>query len=177
MSTINFDSKIEEIGGYALLRIPNEESLKLPSRGMVMVEGTLNGTSFVAPLEPDGMGSHWLKVDKTLLEKSKLKANDSVKLSIGLAEVWPKPEVPSDFKKALSDVALAGSLWEKITPNAQWDWIRWIRATHNPETRAHRIEVSCSKLTKGMRRPCCFNRNMCTDPDVSRNWKLLEKVV
>jgi len=51
--------------------------------------------------------------------------------------------------------------------------MRWIRATKNDDTRKRRIEVALSKLTAGMRRPCCFNRNLCTEPSVSHNGVLL----
>ena len=57
---------------------------------------------------------------------------------------------------------------------ARWDWIRWINATAQQETRKRRIEVAFSKLKSGMRRPCCFNRGMCTEPYVSKNGVLLE---
>ena len=35
---------------------------------MVTVEGSLEGQPFQATLEPDGQGSHWLKIDKALRE-------------------------------------------------------------------------------------------------------------
>jgi hypothetical protein len=35
-----------------------------------------------------------------------------------------------------------------ITPLARWDWIRWIGATRNPDTRAIRIEKALSKLRR-----------------------------
>ena len=67
-------------------------------------------------------------------------------------------------------------LWMDITPMARWDWIRWIRSTKQVETRRRRIEVACSKLKKGERRPCCFNRTVCTDPEVSNNGVLLKPI-
>src|SRR6266508_281884 len=83
-------------------------------------------------------------------------------------------EVPADLKSALTDSPQVHKLWMDITPMARWDWIRWIRATKQPETRKRRIEVACSKLKAGTRRPCCFNRNLCTEPSVSNNGMLLE---
>lgn len=65
-------------------------------------------------------------------------------------------------------------LWKRVTPIARWDWIRWIQSTKNPQTRKKRIDVEFSKLSKGMKRPCCFNRSMCCDPYVSKNGVLLE---
>jgi len=46
--------------------VPKAASRKLPSRGMSMVEGSFNGIPFQAPLEPDGLGSHWFRVSNTL---------------------------------------------------------------------------------------------------------------
>ena len=57
---------------------------------------------------------------------------------------------------------------------ARWEWVRWVSATGNPATRQRRVEVSVSKLTSGKRRPCCFDLSSCTDPDLSRNGKLVE---
>ncbi|HEU5376644.1 MAG TPA: YdeI/OmpD-associated family protein [Ktedonobacteraceae bacterium] len=170
MSTIRFEAKLFNIGSWTILRLPKEASAKLPSRGMTMIEGTLNGFRFQAALEPDGKGSHWFSVDKTM----RVAAGDTVTLEIEPTKAWLEPEVPADLMKALLAVPQAHTLWMTITPSARWDWLRWIRATKQPETRQHRIEVACSKLKDGERRPCCFNRNLCTEPSVSYNWVLLE---
>src|SRR3546814_1296434 len=53
---------------WAFLVLPASASGKLPTRSMVTVDGTLEGQPFQATLEPDGEGSHWLKVDKGLRE-------------------------------------------------------------------------------------------------------------
>ena len=65
-------------------------------------------------------------------------------------------------------------LWEAITPMARWEWVRWVNATKNSDTRKRRVEVSISKMSHGKRRPCCFDLASCTDPDLSRNGKLVE---
>ena len=139
-----------------------------------MVEGIINGFRFQAALEPDGKGSHWFRVDKTMLEGAGADAGDTVSLAIEPTKEWPEPEVPADLKSALTDSPQVHKLWMHITPMARWDWIRWIRATKQLETRKRRIEVACSKLKAGTRRPCCFNRNLCTEPYVSNNGVLLE---
>jgi hypothetical protein len=58
MSTIHFEAKLFKIDSWTFLRLPKSASAKLPSRGMTMVEGTINGSRFQAALEPDGQGSH-----------------------------------------------------------------------------------------------------------------------
>ena len=121
-----------------------------------MVEGTINGFRFQAALEPDGKGSHWFRADKTMREAAGAKAGDTVTLAIEPTRDWPEPKVPADLKSALTTDPQAHTLWMDITPMARWDWIRWIGSTKQPETRSRRIEVACSKLKTGQRRPCCL---------------------
>jgi len=179
MDKIQFEAILSKIKDWTILHLPAEESKKLPSRGMLMVSGTMNAVPFKALLEPDGKygaglePSHWFRPDSALLKEAKATAGDTVKVSLEPTKEWIEPEVPDDVKKALSTSAKAQDLWGDITPMARWDWIRWVRAVKTPETRKKHLEVMLDKLNKGMRRPCCFNRNMCSEPYVSKNWSLL----
>jgi hypothetical protein len=183
MSPIQFEAKLFTINSWIILRLPESASTKLPSRGMLMVAGTLNGVPFKTLLEPDGRygtgikPSHWFRPDKKLLDDAKATAGDTVEVELAPTKEWIEPEIPEDLKKALSSSPKAEALWKDITPMARWDWIRWIRAVKTPETRQKHIEVALDKLNKGMRRPCCFNRNLCSEPAVSHNWRLLEPKV
>lgn len=159
--------------GWELLHLPKAASEQLPSRGMTMVAGTVNGHSFQAPLEPDGAGSHWLKVDPAMRSAAGLVPGQAAKLSIHPIKEWPEPAVPADVQAALNADPQLMPLWQDITPMARWDWLRWINATANPATRQRRVEVTCSKLTDGKRRPCCFNRAQCSEPAVSKNGVLV----
>lgn len=174
MSTVSFEAKLSKIGSRTILKLPQSVSIKLPSREMVMVKGTINGFHFQTPLEPDGKGSHWFKIDKNMLEGAKVDAGNTLIVSIEPVKEWPESKVPSDLKNALTANPQAHALWMDITPMARWDWVRWIGSTKNPDTRKRRIEVTFSKFKAGKRRPCCFNRTMCTEPDVANNGVLLE---
>jgi len=174
MSTIRFEAKLFKIASWTLLTLPKSASAKLPSRGMTMVKGTINDFRFQAALEPDGKGSHWFRVDKTMSKAIRADAGDTVMLAIEPIKEWPEPKAPADLKNALAAVPQAHTLWMEITPMARWDWIRWISSTKNPDTRKRRIEVTFSKFKAGKRRPCCFNRTVCTEPYVSSNGVLLE---
>lgn len=179
MSKIHFSTKLFKINSWTILLLPASASVKLPSRGMLMVKGTLNGVAFKTLLEPDGKygkritPSHWFSPDKKLLLDAHAKDGSTVEVEIEPTKEWIEPEVPEDLKKALSSSPKAETLWKDITPMARWDWIRWIRAVKTSETRQKHIEVALDKLNKGMRRPCCFNRNLCSEPAVSHNWVLL----
>lgn len=172
---IKFESTLQQINKWTILQLPDSASEKLPSRGQVMVEGTINGRSFQQVLEPDGRWGHWLKLDAKMRKSVGVNVGDNVKFEIMPSKVWPEPDIPTDFLKALAGTSTkVQNLWNKITPMARWEWMRWINATNNNETRQRRIEVSISKLQSGMRRPCCFNRAACTDPDLTKNGRLLE---
>ncbi len=174
MPTIRFDAKLVKIGSWTLLTLPEPASAALPSRGMVIVEGSINGVHFQAPLEPDGNKGHWLRVDGDLLKAIVVKPADKVTLEIEPSKEWPDPDIPADLKEALSGDTQANNTWMDITSKARWDWVRWINGTKHSETRQRRIDVACSKLNAGNRRPCCFSNSQCTDQSVSKNGILLE---
>lgn len=144
---------------WSFLTLPAKASEKLPSRGMVSVEGTLNGFPIKVTLEPDGRGGHWLKVDRKLLEGAGAAAGDTVRLEITPVAREPEPSVPSDLRKALAGAPRARKVWSEITPLARRDWIQWITSGKRVETRALRIGKACDMLAKGKRRPCCFDRS------------------
>ena len=177
---ISFKTKLFTIHDWTILKLPEEASAELPSRGMTMVSGALNGVPFKTLLEPDGKygpglkPSHWFRPDEKLLKDAGVAAGDSVQVSLEPTKEWIEPEVPDDVQKALSTSPKAEELWNDITPMARWDWIRWVRAVKTSETRQKHLEVMLDKLNKGMRRPCCFNRSLCSEPYVSKNWALLD---
>lgn len=176
---ITFKTTLFAINGWTILHLPANVSAQLPTRGMLMVKGTLNGIPFKTLLEPDGKygpgksPSHWFSPDQKLLGEADAKAGDTVEVSLEPTKDWIEPEVPEDVRKALATSAKAEALWKDITPLARWDWIRWIRAVKTENTRQKHLDVMLDKLNKGMRRPCCFNRNLCSVPEVSHNWALL----
>lgn len=166
MSGIRFESHIATIGDRSIVRIPDDASAQLPSRGQVAVTGVLNGTPFSSVLEPDGFKGHWLDLADGA-------PGDTVVGELHPTKDWPEPEVPADLQAALDNAPDLAEQWQSITPMARWEWVRWVKATKNPDTRAKRIEVSISKLRGGSRRPCCFDLSSCTDPELAKNGKLI----
>jgi hypothetical protein len=167
---ITFKSKVEKLQSRLIIKLPQDASAKLPSRGQVAVAGTINSHEFNTVIEPDGAKGHWISVDGKM---GTLGAGDVVKIQIEPVREWPEPEVPADLKKALADDAEISAMWQDITPMARWEWVRWVNSTNNPDTRKRRVEVTIGKMHSGKRRPCCFNLAACTDPELSKNSKLL----
>jgi hypothetical protein len=173
--TIRFDATLYSIDERTILRLPEEASAELPSRGQVSVRGTINSHEFQTVLEPDGNFGHWLSVDGKLQQIAGISAGDTAALEIEPTKDWPEPDVPQDLETALASAPpKIQDLWRDITPMARWEWVRWVNATNNPDTRKRRVEVTISKMNSGKRRPCCFNLSACTDPDLAKNGRLLE---
>ena len=173
--TIRFDATLYTIDKSTVLRLPKTASVKLPSRGQVAVQGTINGHQFRTVLEPDGKFGHWMRIDRKLRGSAPLSVGDSATFEIEPVKEWPEPSVPQDLKSALAaSPQKIQDLWKEITPMARWEWVRWVNATPNPDTRKRRVEVSISKMKNGKRRPCCFNLASCTDPNLSKNGRLTE---
>ncbi len=175
MPPIRFDAQLYTIDKRTILRLPEKASAKLPSRGQVAVQGTINGRAFQTVLEPDGKFGHWMRIDGKLQKAAGLSAGDTATLEIESRKDWPEPNVPQDLATALATAPQKiQDQWKDITPMARWEWVRWVNATQNPDTRKRRVEVSISKMQSGKRRPCCFNLAACTDPNLSKSGKLIE---
>ncbi len=175
MPAIRFDATLFAIDEWTILRLPEDASEKLPSRGQVAVQGTINGHRFQTVVEPDGLFGHWVRIDGDLQHTAAIGAGDTVTVDIEPCKDWPEPTVPEDLAAALAAAPREiQDLWNEITPMARWEWVRWVNATKNPATRQRRVEVTISKMKSGKRRPCCFNLAACTDPDLSKNGRLLE---
>src|SRR5258708_17498770 len=85
---IHFETKLFKIKSWTILRLPPDASANLPSRGMVMVSGIINGVTFKTLLEPDGVyapgkkPSHWFGPDKKLLNDAHAAAGDTVQVTL-----------------------------------------------------------------------------------------------
>lgn len=173
-AAITFEATVNRPGGkdkgaeWTFLCLPKDASDQLPARGMVSVEGTFNGRAFAATLEPDGEGGHWLRIKPALQAALNVKVGETATLEIAPAAVEPEPEVPDDFQAALDAAPpKATETWKAITALARRDWIFWIVSGKKAETRIKRIDVAIDKLSKGNKRPCCFDRSGMYDKSLS----------
>jgi hypothetical protein len=151
-----FQTKAGEKAESWTVTLPKNASAKLPSRGMAMVEGTINAFPFRAALEPNGKGSHWLRVNKTMREGAGGEDGDAATVEIARVGEEPELRVPADLRKALAAAQVAQAGWDDITPMARRDWIFSITTAKQAETRKRRIEKACDMLACGKRRLCCF---------------------
>ncbi len=170
---ISFTATVSTIDDATLVPLPKDASQRLPSRGQVAVRTSIGGNDFATVVEPDGRGGHWIRVDGALQRVTRVSPGDTAELTLEVSPDWPEPDLPGDLAAALAAApAKIRAVWEDITPMARWEWVRWVQATRNPQTRQRRVEVSISKLGSGRRRPCCFDLSSCTDPNLAKSGKL-----
>lgn len=65
-------------------------------------------------------------------------------------------KLPADLRRDIVGNAKVKALWEDITPLARNEWICWVISGKKAETRSIRIAKAISKMSGGMRRPCCW---------------------
>lgn len=171
--TITFSATTEVLGDRPILRLPQEASDELPSRGQVAVSGQVAGADFTTVLEPDGRKGHWISLDDALWSHLGEAEGTAVDVTVTPSKEWPEVTVPDDLASALEAAGDLDEVWQSLTPMARWEWVRWIKATRSSDTRARRVDVAISKLENGKRRPCCFDLSSCTDPELSKSGKLI----
>jgi len=144
---------------WTFLVLPPSASARLPTRGMVSVEGTLAGHPFQATLSPDGAGSHWFKVPRALRDAAGAETGDLIELVLSPVAREPEPTVPADVRRALADHPAAKAQWATLTAVQRRDWIHWITSGKQAQTRTKRLATACDMLGSGKRRACCFDRS------------------
>ena len=162
--TVRFKAKLlrpatPKGAAWTFLVLPKAASAKLPTRAMLSVEGKLGDAPFAATLEPDGKGSHWLKVPKALREAAGADAGDTVSLEITPSEKQLEPEVPADLRDALKAHPGAKATWDATTTTARRDWIAWMTSGKQAATRDKRRNAAIDMLEHGKKRVCCFDRS------------------
>ena len=155
-ATTRFSAEVRSDADGAFVVLPLTAGGAVAGQEGTMVEGTMDAFPFRAPLEPAGAGGHRIRISEALLKAVRAEVGGTVDMEITRVGDEPEVRVPSDWREALAAAPQALALYEKVTPMARREWVRWVASAKLGETRERRIDVGIDKLTKGMRRPCCF---------------------
>jgi hypothetical protein len=157
-STVRFSAKLirSPEDGWSHFTLPAEASAQLPSFGRTMVEGTIHGFPFRAPLEPNDERGHRLRISDAVRDAAGAGVGDTITVEVTRIGDEPEISVPADLSEALAAAPVAQALFEEITPMARREWVRWVASAKQDDTRARRIENGIDMLNHGKRRPCCF---------------------
>lgn len=138
---------------WTFVTMPKSASEKLPRRGRVPIEGTINGFAFKTSAFPDGEGSHQFMVNGTMRVGAKAAIGNIAAFSIQPASDTVEFTVPDTLAAALKKSAIASEQWQKLTPKCKAEWANWITSAKKDETRATRTAKTIERLSKGDKRP------------------------
>jgi hypothetical protein len=163
MATQSFSAVLERLPVDALWTIlvaPFNVYEVFGQKDIVPVRGTLNGHPFRAslrpllpefcePQRPADSECHFIMVNKKMREADGLEVGEAVQVVLELDTEERLVEVPPDLAAAFSIDAAAGSTYEKLSKSRRYEFVAWLNATQNPETRQKRIARILEMLAAG----------------------------
>lgn len=147
-----FSAELRSIGpggSKTYVRIPFSVEHVFGRRGHVAVTGTINNIPFHGLLALEGTGMHSLLISDETLSAAKVKAGDTVEISLQPADEEKQNIIPDDFKYALAAFPDANDLFNKMPFSHQKEYIQYINEAKKPETRIRRIEKSIEMISAG----------------------------
>jgi len=136
-------------GTWSYLEVPRTETDRLGTRARVAVRGTVNGAPVRTSLLPDGDGGFTMVVNATTRSAAHADEGDRVVVRLEVDTARRTVRTPDDLARALRTSARARSTWGELSFSHRKEYVDWLRATKNPETRARRIRAALGRLERG----------------------------
>lgn len=136
---------------WTILRVPFDVQKVFGRKSRVPVRGTMNGCSFGNSLMPEGDGTHFMMVNKSLQKGAKAKPGDTVSVVIELDKALRTVTLPKDLKSALSRTTFARRAFAALPYSRQKEFVDWIVQAKKPETHTRRIRKTLEMLAAGQR--------------------------
>lgn len=152
MPGIEFDAKLVARGpkgAWVFLDFPVAVSRKLPSRGRVLIRGSMNGFPFRISAFPTGDGTHQIAVNKALQAGAKVRPGEQVHIVLEPDTETRVVRPPADLKRALATAARARDNFEKLSYSHRKGYVDWIEGAKKPETRERRVREAVKRLSRG----------------------------
>lgn len=121
------------------------------SRGQVKVRGTVNGQPYRGSAMPQGDGSHYLVVNKTLRDAAGAAAGDMVHVEMEPDTEVRQVEVPADLRAAVDADTAARESLDRLAYSHRKAYVDWIQEAKAAATRQMRIARAVEILAAGQR--------------------------
>jgi hypothetical protein len=139
--------RMEGVGTWIYVEVPFDVEKAFDAAGQVKVKGTVNGAAFRSSLMPNGDGTHFLVVNKSLRDKARADVGAKVRVSVELDQAPRIIVAPPDLAKALTKNKTAQTAWEAFSFSHKKAYIDWIVEAKQDEARKRRIEKAVEKIT------------------------------
>ncbi len=136
-----FRARLYKLGINRVVDVPALHSKSLGGKGHIPVEGWVEGVPIQSTLVPRGQGRHRLFVHSRIWRRLKLDAGDFVEVLLERGKPPEAPAIPDDLAIALRMTKGAAVAFRQVTPGLRREFINWVQAAKQPETRARRIRI------------------------------------
>ena len=139
-------------GDTAYIAIDDATREALGGGGRIPVRATFNGAEYRGTIVNMG-GAFCLGVNRELRSAAKVKAGDSVTVTLERDDAPRIVEVPSDLAAALAKSGPARAAFDTLSFTHRKEYVRWIESAKRAETREGRIRKAIEMLRGGTRTP------------------------
>ena len=161
--------------GWVIVRIPLDVPKTWGFRGMLKVQGEINGFAFRTSLFPTGKGYHYLLVNKRMQAGAFARAGDTAQFRLEPDLAKREATVPTELKRALSEDRSLLRWFEKLSYSIR-KWISdWVTQVKSPEARERRAAQVAEQLLSTMEAerelPPVLKAAFARDPRAFAGWQ------
>ena len=161
--------------GWVIVRIPLDVPKTWGVRGMLKVQGEINGFAFRTSLFPTGKGYHYLLVNKRMQAGAFARAGDTAQFRLEPDLAKREATVPMELKRALSEDRRLPRWFEKLSYSIRkWisDWVSQPKSTGARERRAAQVaEQLLSTMEAERELPPVLKAAFARDPRAFAGWQ------
>src|SRR5258708_6436742 len=139
----------EGVGTWTYLTVPFDVLAEYGVKGLVKVQGTINGTFFRGSLMPHGDGRHFLVVKKSLRDQAAAIQGSVVKVRLDRDTEPRAVSLPRDLNHALAATPPAAAAFAALPSSHKQEYLDHIAGAKKEATRARRISATIEKLAAG----------------------------
>jgi len=136
-------------GSWSFIEVPRSESAKLGTRARVAVRGSVNGVAVRTSLFPTGDGAFTMVINATVRAGAHAEEGDPVAVLLDPDTAKRVIRPPTDLAALLKKTPSARRTWAGLSYSHRKEYVEWLRATKNPETRARRLRSAIERLASG----------------------------
>jgi len=137
-------------GSWTYVDVPCDVEQVFGHKGQVKVKGTIDSYPYRSSAMPNGDGSHFLVVSKTIRDNIGAKQGDSVQVVMDVDTHPCTAEIPDDFQQALDRQSVAKAIFEKFSYSRQSEYVAWIESAKTDKTRISRIQSAVDRIARGL---------------------------
>lgn len=169
--------RMESNLGWVIVRIPLNVPKTWGVRGMLKVEGEINGFAFRTSLFPTGKGYHYLLVNKRMQAGAHVRAGDTAHFQLEPDLLERKVTAAAELKRALSEERSLLRWFDTLSYSIRkWivDWVSQPKSAKSRERRAEQVaEQLLSTMEAERELPPVLKAAFARDPRALQGWQLM----